>query len=319
MQFRKIGQLDVSTIGLGCSNFGRALDEPQSIELVKSAVDLGVNFFDSANVYNAGLSEEFLGKALEGRRDEVVVATKFGKYREPGAATDSVDAGRGQIRQAVEDSLQRLRTDRIDLYILHVPDPNTPIATTLAALDELIEEGKVLEIGCSSVDVSFLEEAAKAAEENGFRSFVNVQNRYNLLEGERESETGVIQLCEESGIAYVPWSPLASGMLSGKYRRGEPLAAGSRLATRPIGEYTPEYILAEHFFDAVERLTAYAEAHGHTVLDLAFAGLLARPVFASVIAGATSPAQLAANVRGADWILSADERNEVLKLVELAD
>jgi aryl-alcohol dehydrogenase-like predicted oxidoreductase len=320
VRFRKIGGLSVSAVGLGCSNFGRAIDADLSAEVVLAALDAGVNLFDTADSYNGGRGEEFLGRALRGRRDQAVIATKFGRVRPPGAAAGSpphgIDASAAHVRAAAEASLRRLGTGHIDLYILHVPDPRTPVAETLGALNALVDAGTVREIGCSSADVGYLRAAAAAARENGLRPFVNVQNRYNLLDRERPAERGVLAECTAAGLAFVPFSPLAAGMLSGKYQRGIPPEQGSRLAGPPIAGYGAAALLTEPVFEVTERLSAFAAARGRTLLDLAFAGLLAYPAIASVIAGATSPAQVRANAGTAQWELTPAELAEVGRLSE---
>ena len=225
MPIRQIGSLDVSLVGLGCNNFGGRLDEPRSAEVVVAALDAGINFFDTADVYGGTRSEEYLGRALGKRRSEVVVATKFG------SALDDHKKGAAPayVKEALEDSLRRLGTDYVDLYQLHWPDHATPIADTLGALSDLVKEGKVREIGCSNFSVAQLEEAETAAAEGAPR-FVSVQNEYSLLH--REPELGVLEECQKLGIAFIPYFPLMSGLLSGKYRRGEPPSPGRGLPGR---------------------------------------------------------------------------------------
>ncbi|MHB1297660.1 MAG: aldo/keto reductase [Gemmatimonadaceae bacterium] len=294
MEKRRIGQLEVSVVGLGCNNFGTRLDEPASAAVIHAALDAGINFLDTADIYGLGLSEEYIGRALGDRRDAMVLATKFGKPMGAGNRGARPD----YIRRAVEDSLRRLRTDRIDLYQLHEPDAGVPIADTLGALDDLVRAGKVREIGCSNFSVARIREASAAATDEGTARFTSVQNEYSLLE--REPERGVLAECERLGAAFLPFYPLASGLLSGKYRRGAPAPEGTRLS-KP-GR------LAEPAMDAklarVEAMRAFANERGHELLELAFAWLLARPVVASVIAGATSPAQVKANVATVAWKLT---------------
>jgi aryl-alcohol dehydrogenase-like predicted oxidoreductase len=300
LEKRKIGSLDVSVVGLGCNNFGKRLDEAATARVVGAALDAGVNFFDTADIYGGTLSEVYLGRALASRRDEAVIATKFGMEvdeHKKGARPE-------YIRAAAEDSLRRLNVDAIDLYQLHTPDPTVPIADTLGALDGLVESGKVREIGCSNFSAEQLREA-KAAAGNGAR-FVSVQNQYSLLH--REPEKDVLAECEREGLAFLPFFPLASGMLTGKYRKGRPLPEGTR-----IGEGSNW--LTEDNLDVVERLITFAQSRGHTILDLAFAWLLARPVVASVIAGATSPEQVRSNVSAAGWQLSAEEMAQVAEML----
>lgn len=298
MERRRIGSLEVSVVGLGCNNFGKRLDEGQTRAVIDAALDAGVNFLDTADTYGGTRSESFIGSALEGRREEVVLATKFGMRvddERKGAHPD-------YVKRAVEDSLRRLRTDRIDLYQLHTPDPTVPIGDTLAALDELVRAGKVREIGCSNFDAGQLREAEAAAP--GAR-FVSVQNEYNLLH--REPEAEVLPTCEEKGLAFLPWFPLASGLLTGKYRHGKPPPAGTRIteSDRLAGLLAPEKL------ETVEKLIAFAEARGHTILELAFSWLLSRRQVASVIAGATSPQQVRANAATANWRLTADDLTEI--------
>lgn len=298
MQTRRIGSLEVSAVGLGTNNFGWRLDEKASAEVVHASLDAGITFFDTADVYARGLSETFLGRALGRNRHEVVIATKFGKPMGEGLEGAHPD----YLRRAAEDSLRRLGTDYIDLYQLHAPDPEIPIEDTLGALDELVQAGKVREIGSSNFSAEQIEAAEKAA--RGAR-FVSVQNEYSLLE--REPERGVLALCERLGQAFLPFFPLASGLLTGKFRRGEAAPEGTRIAEEE--RYGP--LLTEGNLEAVERLIAFAEGRDRTILELAFSWLLARPAVASVIAGATSPEQVRANAAAAGWRLSEEELAEV--------
>ncbi len=300
MDTRKIGSLEVSLVGLGTNNFGFGMTEDAVGPVVGQAIDSGINFFDTADSY--GDSEERLGRALGTRRDDVVIATKFGS---PVGKETQGGAAPLYVRQAAERSLARLGTDRIDLYQLHRPDPSTPIAETLAALGELVREGKVLEIGCSNFSADQLAEA-EAAVEDGAARFVSVQNQYNLLQ--REDESAAIPACERLGLAYLPFFPLASGLLTGKYARGQAPAEGTRLqrwGDRASG------MLNEHNFDLIDKLTSWSSAHGHSLLDLAIGWLASKDVVASVIAGATRPEQVRANVAGGSWRLSAEEAAEV--------
>jgi len=295
---RRIGSLDVSVVGLGCNNFGKRLDAAATARVVHAALDSGVNFLDTADIYGGTASEEFLGRAISGRRGDVVLATKFGMAvdeRRRGAHPD-------YVRQAVKDSLRRLDTDYIDLYQLHAPDADVPIADTLGALDELVRAGLVREIGCSNFNVEQLREAEKAAGDGA--RFVSVQNEYSLLH--RDPEGGVLAECERAGLALLPYYPLASGLLTGKYRKGAPVPAGSRLEGRQgSGPFTDENL------ELVERLLAFATSRGHTLLELAFSWLLAKGVVASVIAGATSEEQVRVNASAAGWRLTDDELAEV--------
>ena len=291
METRTIGSLEVSVVGLGCNNFGMRIGRAETKAVVDAALDAGINFFDTADIYGGTKSETYLGEALGARRDEIVLATKFGgpyEGHEGGASA-------AYIRIAVEDSLTRLGTDRIDLYQLHFPDQKTPIAETIGALVELVAEGKVREIGCSNFSVAQLEEAA-AATPDGSPGFVSVQNQYNILH--RDPEDGVLEWCDRTGTAFLPFFPLASGLLSGKYRAGEPPPEGTRLAAMGDGAKSQ---LSDERLAAVADLDELAEREGHTVLDLAFGWLLTRPAVASVIAGATRPEQVTANVAAGAW------------------
>jgi aryl-alcohol dehydrogenase-like predicted oxidoreductase len=293
METRKIGSLTVPVIGLGCNNFGGRLDADRTAAVVHAAIDAGITFFDTADVYGQSKSEEFIGRALGARRKDVVLATKFGSQMEGFGKGASAE----YIRRAVEGSLRRLQTDYIDLYQLHRPDPTVPIAETLGALDELVKAGKVREIGCSNFSAAQIEEA-EAATPPGAARFVSVQNNYSLME--RAPEKEVLPACERLGLAFLPFFPLASGLLTGKYRRGQPAPQGTRLASR-------EDALTDERLAVVEKLIDYAEARGHTILELAVSWLLARSVVASVIAGATRPEQIQANAAAGDWKLTADD------------
>jgi aryl-alcohol dehydrogenase-like predicted oxidoreductase len=303
MERRRIGALEVTVVGLGCNNFGTRIDERATHAVVHAALDAGINLFDTADIYGKGLSEEFIGRALEqsGRRDEVVLATKYAKPMGEGRR----GAHPAYIRRAVEDSLRRLRTDRIDLYQQHEFDEGVPLADSLGALDELVRAGKVREIGSSNFSASQILEADRLARAAGRARFASVQNEYSLLE--REPERGVLDACERIAAGFLPFYPLASGLLSGKYRLGEPAPAGTRLA-RPGGLEGAE---VEQRLTRVEALRSVAASRGHELLDLAFSWLLARPQVASVIAGATKPDQVHANVRAATWKLTHQELAQV--------
>jgi aryl-alcohol dehydrogenase-like predicted oxidoreductase len=304
-EFRRIGSLDVSVVGLGCNNFGRRLDEKATAKVVKAALDEGINFFDTADTYGGTDSEKFLGKALGNRRDDVIVATKFGMKideKRKGARPE-------YVKRACEDSLRRLDTSYIDLYQLHTPDETIPIADTLGALDELVEAGKVREIGCSNFSAEQLHEA-DAAVRIGSPRFVSVQNEYSLLH--REPGKGLLAECAALGIAFIPYFPLANGLLTGKYRKSQPPPQGSRIATGWNSR-----LLTDENLDKVEHLIAFAEAHGHTILELAFSWLLTREMVSSVIAGATSPEQVRANANAPVWDLTEAEITEVNRIVPL--
>ncbi len=309
MLTRRIGELDVSVAGLGCNNFGMRIDEAGARAVVDAALDAGVNHFDTADLYGGGKSEEFLGAALGSRRDAVIVATKFGMRPPP----DGLSGGDPRwVARAVDESLGRLGTDRIDLYWLHQPDPETPIGDTLAALDRLVEAGKVRELGCSNFSASQLDEADAAAAELGVRRFVTVQNEYSLLH--REPEAEVLPACRRHGLSFVPYFPLASGLLTGKYTRGEPPPAGTRLARWPADRV--QGLLNDERFDVVERLAGFAAAHGHTLHELALSWLAGQPLVASVIAGATRPEQVRDNAAATTaWDLTAEDRAEIDVLV----
>jgi aryl-alcohol dehydrogenase-like predicted oxidoreductase len=302
VETRRIGSLEVSAVGVGCNNFGPRIDEAATRAVVHAALDAGVNFFDTADLYGRGTSEEYLGRALAGRRDRAVIASKFGMRLDD----ERHGAHPAYVRRAVEDSLRRLRTDRIDLYQLHEPDPSVPIADTLGALDELVRAGKVREIGCSNFGVQQLRDARDAAP--GAR-FASVQNEYSLFV--RDPEAGVLDECRSQGLAFIPYYPLTSGLLTGKYRRGQEPPAGTRITA---GRYTT--LLTDDNLDRVERLARYAEGQGRTLLDLAFAWLLARGEVASVIAGASSAAQVRANAAAAAWRMTPAERAEVDALAQ---
>ncbi len=303
VEARRIGSLEVTVAGLGTNNFGMGMEADAISPVVDAALKSGINFFDTSDSY--GESEERLGRALGRRRDQVVIATKFGSPVRGEEGTGG--AKPAYIRRALDASLKRLATDRIDLYQIHRPDPETPIGDTLLVLDEMVTAGKVREIGCSNFSAAQIQEAYEAA--TGAR-FVSVQNHYNLLA--RGDEAEVLPLCEKLGMAYLPYFPLASGLLTGKYRRGVDPAEGTRLQ-RWGGRGTA--VMSEENFDKVEKLTAWAEQRGHSLLELAFAWLLAHPVVSSVIAGATKMEQVRSNVAATSWVLSPEERLEVDELV----
>jgi aryl-alcohol dehydrogenase-like predicted oxidoreductase len=300
MEQRRIGSLEVSVVGLGCNNLGRRIDEARGREVVDEALDAGITLLDTADIYGDGRSEEYLGRILEGRRDRVVVATKFGS----GLGGGKPGGGRpGYARQMVEGSLRRLRTDRIDLYQMHQPDASTPIADTLGALGELVGEGKVREIGSSNFTAEQIREAERAIRPGAPR-FVSVQNELNVLERDDDDLEGLRE-AEALGLAYLPYFPLASGRLTGKYRRGEPVPDGSRLAG--WSEHVRAELLSDATFDRIDALTRFADERGHTLLELAFAWLLAQRPVASVIAGATTAEQVRANVGASAWRLGGEE------------
>jgi aryl-alcohol dehydrogenase-like predicted oxidoreductase len=300
MQTRHIGSLTVSTVGLGCNNFGMAIDERRSADVVHAALDAGINFFDTADIYGGTKSEEFLGKALAGKRNQAIIATKFGMRvdasRQGGAKPD-------YIRQSVEGSLKRLGTDRIDLFQLHTPDAKVPIDETLAALGSLVKAGKVREIGCSNFTPEQLQ-AAHTAVKAGAARFVSVQNQYSLLH--REPEVGVLPTCEQLGLSFLPYFPLANGLLTGKYSKGVPPPSGTRMAMSWAAAG-----LTDRNFSVVDALRGIAERNGRTLLELAFSWLLRFPAVASVIAGATTPDQVRANANAAGWTISRKDFEQI--------
>lgn len=296
----------VSEVGLGCNNFGGRLDEERSREVIAAALDEGITLFDTADIYGGeGRSEEILGRALRGVREEVVLATKFG-----------MDAGLGYpargsrvyVMRALERSLRRLGTDWIDLYQLHEPDPLTPIEETLSALDDALHQGKVRYLGSSNFASWQVLEADLIARQLGTARFVSAQNHYNLLE--RQAEAELLPVLERYGIGLLPYYPLAAGLLTGKFARAEPPPAGTRLASRPER-------LAAADWDRLEAAREFARTRQMELVDLAFAFLLARPVVASVIAGATSPAQVRANVATQRYRLSKEDLAELERLLEV--
>lgn len=302
MQTRRIGSLEVSVVGVGCNNFGQRIDDARTKEVIDAAIDAGINFFDTADVYGNGKSEELLGRFLGSRRRDVLIATKFGNEM-PGQGRGARPA---YIRKAIDASLKRLNTDYVDLYQQHSPDAEVPIAETLGALDELIKTGKVREVGCSNFSAPQLREARKISDSRpGSARFVSVQNEYSLLE--REPEEEVFAECEREGLAFLPYFPLKSGLLTGKFRKGQPIPENSRVARSD--HYRK--LLTDENLDRVEALTAYSSAHGRTLLELAFSWLLSQRVVASVIAGATSAAQVRNNAAAPGWKLSSEDLEEI--------
>lgn len=295
-----VGGPEVTVVGLGTNNFGRRCDLEQTRAVIDAALEQGITLFDTANIYSQGQSESYIGEILQGRSDNVVVATKFGSQMD-----DEPELPRGSrdyIRWAVEGSLHRLRTDTIDLYQMHQPDPTTPIEETLGALNELVVEGKVRWIGSSNYDAAQLEEADRVAREQGFARYVSAQNHYSFVH--RETEDEILPACVRLGIGQLPFFPLASGLLTGKYVRGEEATEG-RLAGREI---------SDEEFDRVDALQQFADERGVSLLDVAIGGLLAMPAVTSVIAGATKPEQVEANVRAGAWEPSAADVAALLAL-----
>jgi len=299
MQTRKVGSLEVSVVGLGCNNFGWRIDAEASAKVIDAAIESGVTFFDTADRYGKGQSEDFLGRALGKRRDQIILATKFGMEMEKGQQ----GASPKYVRKALDASLRRLRTNRIDLYQLHQLDPKTPITDTLGALDELVRAGKVRQIGCSNFSVAQIREAADASQSRA--QFVSVQNQFSLFHREPETN-GVLAECERRRLAFLPYFPLGSGLLTGKYRKGKKLPEGSR-ATDGWG---PK-VFTEQNLAIVESLIEFAESKDHTILELAFSWLLSHKPVASVIAGASKPQQVRANAKAVNWQLSPGELAEI--------
>jgi aryl-alcohol dehydrogenase-like predicted oxidoreductase len=282
---------------LGCNNFGWKIDESATRRVIDASIARGINFLDTADTYGKTTSEEFIGRALEGRRRSVIIATKFGKPVDP----TRTGARPEYVHQACNDSLRRLGTDYIDLYQLHAPDPTVPIADTLGALDELVKAGKVREIGCSNFSADQLREADEASRRGHLARFVSVQNHYNMLR--RDDEADAIPECERLGIAYLPYFPLESGLLTGKYRLGQSAPAGTRIAEGGwlASKFTNENLAI------IERLIAFAESRKHTLLELSISWLLRYSVVASVIAGATRPDQVSTNAAAPNWKLTPED------------
>ncbi|MEI9996850.1 MAG: aldo/keto reductase [Rhizomicrobium sp.] len=311
METRKLGTsgIEVSVVGLGCNNFG-TLKVDASRRVVDRALDLGITLFDTADVYgNRGGSEEQLGDILGARRKDIVLATKFAMPMDDAGARSGASAA--YIREACEASLRRLKTDWIDLYQQHRPDPDTPIEETLRALDDLVRQGKVRAIGCSNLPADQLAAAHAASRKHGLAAYVTAQDQYSLVV--RDVETALLPELTREGMGLLPYFPLASGLLSGKYKKGEAAPAGTRYAR--AGRFADTYMTEENWA-IVEALTAFAEARGRTVLDLAFAWLLAHPWLPSVIAGATRPEQIDQNAAAASWKLSAGEVAEVDRITQ---
>lgn len=307
MERRRIGSLEVSVVGLGCNNFGWRIEAGPSAAVVNAALDAGINFFDTADIYGTGQSEEFLGRALGRRRDDVLIATKFGMKMDEhrrGARPE-------YLRQAAEDSLRRLGTDRIDLYQLHQPDPEVPIAETLGALGELVRAGKVREIGCSNFSGDQLRAAAAGAPRGAAR-FMSVQNEYSLMH--RDPEADVLPACRRLGLAFIPYFPLANGLLTGKYRRGQPHPEGSRAQDG----FGPK-VFTDRNLALVESLSEFAASRGHTMLELAISWLAGQPAVASVIAGAKSPEQVKVNASAGGWRLTKGDLASVNAILSRAE
>ena len=309
MDYRRLGDsgLKVSEIGLGCNNFGMRIDQDETTRVVNAAIDAGINFFDTADIYGGTQSEVMLGQALGDRRKDIILATKFAMP----LSKDPYQRGgsRRYIMKAVEASLTRLGTDYIDLYQMHQPDPDTPVEETLRALDDLVRAGKVRYLGNSNFAGWQIADADWTARAGNLTPFISAQNRYSLLQ--RQVEAEVVPACEQFGLGLLPFFPLDSGLLSGKYRRGETPAAGTRLS---LDRY--QRFLDDADWDVIEALTAFGAERGHSLLEVAIAGLASRPAVTSVIAGATSAEQVQANAAAGSWQLSADDLGALERILE---
>jgi aryl-alcohol dehydrogenase-like predicted oxidoreductase len=305
MEYRQLGRsgLRVSLIGLGGNTFGRYADEARTAAIVRQAVESGINFFDTANIYNGGLSEEYLGKAIRGHRDEVLIATKVGMRF--GDGPNERGSSRKHVIESCHASLRRLGVDAIDLYQIHEFDPLTPLDETLGALDDLVHAGTVRYIGCSNYDAWRVVQALWISDRTHVAKFVSVQPEYSLLE--RDAERELVPCCLELGLGVIPYLPLGAGVLTGKYKPGEPPPEGTR------GYNNPNFArrLKQETLQAVQRLDTWARERGHTVGELALAWLAARPAVSTIIAGTTRPEQVVANTRAADWHLTAEDLREI--------
>jgi aryl-alcohol dehydrogenase-like predicted oxidoreductase len=324
MEQRQIGSLPVSVLGLGCNQFGtRACDPVTSEKIILEAHDAGITFFDVADEYGQnyadrsvvggwGASEEIVGRALRARRDDVVIATKFGSH--PNGDEHRGGNSAAWARVAVEDSLRRLGTSHIDLYQVHFPDPSVPIAETLGVLNELMAEGKVREIGCCNFTAAMLADADEAARHDGLKGFASVQNPLNLFQ--RKELTEAIPACEELGLSFIPYYPLASGMLTGKYHRGDQQPSDTRLTDGfMVSPSVRERLFSDKTFDRLDALEGFAARHDRSMLELAIGWLLAQPPVAVVIAGASKLGQATTNAGAAGWRMSPDVAAEAMSLV----
>jgi aryl-alcohol dehydrogenase-like predicted oxidoreductase len=303
MNYRQLGTsgLQISEIGLGTNNFGRRLDAAGTAKVMDQALEDGITFIDTANVYGGGLSETYIGQAIKGKRDQYILATKVAMKMGDGA--NQIGASRQHILTEIENSLKRLQTDYVDLYQIHRADPKTPIEETLQTLDQLVSQGKVRYIGCSNYQSWQVCEAIWTSRTKNFVPFSTVQPHYNMLN--REIEKELVPFCKTYGVGILPYFPLANGFFTGKYKRGETAPEGSRLSENDRGMFTDKN------FDILEGLEKFAQEREHTVLDLAFAWLLANPCVSSVIAGATKPEQITANAKTSGWQLTAEEMTEI--------
>lgn len=312
MQMKPLGNsgIEVSSVGLGCMNLGMMCDQATTDSIVSAAIDVGVNFFDVANIYGGkqGKAETLLGKALGARRKDIILATKFGSKHGGGGGAAEGGGSAGHIMQAVESSLQLLNTDYIDLYQHHFPDTGTPVDETLRALDDLVQQGKVRFIGCSNYSGAQLTAAADFARSNDSTAYVTAQNRYSLLH--RGIETDLVPVAQNEDVGILPFFPLESGLLTGKYKRGEKASADTR-----FGKWGGGGIFAtDERFAIVEKIAAYGEEIGHSVLDIAIGWLAAQPFVSSVIAGVTKPEQIRQNVAAADWQPTAEQLEAIGKI-----
>ncbi|HKT40468.1 MAG TPA: aldo/keto reductase [Ktedonobacterales bacterium] len=309
MEYRRLGKsgLRVSVIGLGGNTFGRYADERQTAAIVQQAIESGINMIDTADVYGHGASEELLGKAIRGHRDDLVIATKVGGSM--GDGPNESGSSRRHILAGCEASLRRLGIETIDLYQIHWFDPKTPLEETLGALDDLVRAGKVRYIGCSNYDAWRIVQALWISDQNHLNHYVSVQPEYNLLK--REIEAEIVPVCLEFGLGVIPYFPLDAGVLTGKYQPGEEPPPGTR------GHENPRFSsrLGRATLEAVQRVDAWAHESGHTVAELALAWLASRPAVSTIIAGTTKPEQVAANARAADWKLTPGDLAEVERLL----
>ncbi len=307
MEYRHLGKsgLEVSAIGLGCNMFGVDVDEAGTAAILYKAIDVGINYFDTANMYGGGKSEELMGKALKGRRHEVLIGTKAGGGGARVRGPNATGASRKHLTEQLEISLRRLQTDYVDLFQVHRPDRNTPIDETMSALDDIVRSGKARYVGCSNYPAWQMCEAVHTARSNGWTPYVSAQPRYNMLEREIESE--IVPFCLAYGIGIIPYYPLAAGFLTGKYSKGEPPPAGTRGATaRGIERWTTDRNWA-----MLDRLKAFAAKRDHTMAELALAWLLHRPGVSTVINGTSRPSQVESNVKALEWKLSAADMAEI--------
>ena len=313
MKFRHLGKsgLEVSEIGLGANSFGETgrRDIKESTDTIHAAIDHGINFIDTSNVYAQGKSEEYIGSALRGRRAEMLIGTKFGSMRRQGP--NNFGGARNYVLRSVEESLQRLQTDYIDVYMIHRPDPRMPIDETLRTLDDLVRDGKIRYIAGCNFEAWRLVDAQWTAEDNSFAPLAASQFAYSLMT--RSAEEEMIPACRKLGIGVIPYLPLAAGLLTGKMNRSGSAPAGTRMS---VEQHTADRWITSHNLNLVQKLGDWAHERGHTVLDLAFAWLLAEPIVATVIAGAGSPEQIRQNVNAANWQLTTAERLEVSAIVE---